>query len=112
MANLGADLEATAAANTSSGRANYLRAVSALGRESVFGQTVREPTSRSNPYFAPGELANLSRGLYAATCANQNNPSQVPVGFGNVPCRVQPKFAWGNGIPSSYYPHLTRAPKP
>ncbi|HSO99190.1 MAG TPA: MCE family protein [Solirubrobacteraceae bacterium] len=112
MSNLGADLEATAPANTTSGKAHYLRAISSLGRESIFGQAVREPTTRSNPYFSPGELANMGRGLYAATCANTGNSSQVPIGFGNVPCRVQPKFHWGNGIPDSYYPHLTRAPKP
>jgi hypothetical protein len=73
---------------------------------------VREPTTRSNPYFSPGELSNLARGLYAATCANTGDSAQVPIRLGNVPCRVQPKLHWGNGIPDSYYPHLTRAPKP
>jgi ABC-type transporter Mla subunit MlaD len=112
MANLAADLEASAPADTPSGRAPYLRAIAALGRESIYGQTVREPTVRTNSYFAPGELFNLNRGgLMAANCANVGNSSQLPLQFGNVPCRVQPPFSWGNGILSSYYPHLTRAPK-
>ncbi len=113
MANLGASLEGRAPANTSSGTAAYLRAVSGLGRESIFGQSIREPTSRTNTYFAPGELSNLaSGGLKAASCANTGNVSQVPLGFGNVPCVVQGAFNWGNGIASGYYPRLTRAPKP
>ncbi|MDQ6746475.1 MAG: MCE family protein [Actinomycetota bacterium] len=113
MGNLAADLQATAPAATPSGRANYLRAIAGLGRESIFGQTVREPTTRSNSYFAPGELANLSRGgLLAANCNHQGNPSQVPLGFGNVPCRVQGPFHFGKGVTDAYYPHLTRSPAP
>jgi virulence factor Mce-like protein len=112
MGNLAADLEATAPASTPLGRASYIRAVSAIGRESIYGQTVREPTVRSNGYFAPGELANVGRGgLQAASCSNAGNPSQLPLSFGNVPCRVQPPFNWGSGILSAYYPHVQRAPK-
>ena len=82
MSNLAGDLEATASANTPRGSAHYLRAISSLGRESIFGQTVREPTSRTNPYFSPGELANIGRGgLYAASCANTGNPSQAAAGL-------------------------------
>ena len=114
MANLAADLEATAPAATASGSAHYLRAISSLGRESIFGQTIREPTNRDNSYFAPGELANLSSGgLLSANCNNTHNASQVPLAFGNVRCKQQPPFSWGNGIPTSYYPHVTqtRVPK-
>jgi phospholipid/cholesterol/gamma-HCH transport system substrate-binding protein len=108
MANLAADQEAVAPAATPTGTAHYLRAISMVGAESVFGQSIREPTNRNNPYFAPGELANIARGgLLSASCANVHNPSQVPTGFGNVPCRVQPGFAW-NGL-SRYFPHVTRA---
>jgi virulence factor Mce-like protein len=111
MANLAAAQEATSPAATSSGSASYLRAVSMIGNESVFGQSVREPTNRANTYFAPGELANVARGgLLSANCANIHNVSQVPVRFGNVPCRVQPPLHW-SGI-SRYYPHVTRAPLP
>jgi hypothetical protein len=113
MANLAADLEASAPAGTPSGSASYLRAISAIGRESIYGQTVREPTTRTNTYFAPGELANVGRGgLLAANCNNTGNAAQVPLLFGNVPCRVQPPFAWGNGVLSAYYPHLRRAAAP
>jgi phospholipid/cholesterol/gamma-HCH transport system substrate-binding protein len=112
MANLAADTEATAPAATSSGKANYLRAISGINREAVYGQSIREPTNRNNTYFSPGELSNLARGLLAANCNHVGNVSQVPVAGGNVPCRVQPPFKWGNGILTSYYPHTTRAKVP
>jgi ABC-type transporter Mla subunit MlaD len=110
MANLAADLEATAPASTNTGTAHYLRSMSGLGNESIFGQSVREPTSRANAYFAPGELAYVGRGgLLSASCANTQNASQSPFGFANVPCRVQPGFRW-SGI-TRYFPHVTRGSK-
>ena len=112
MANLAADLEASAPAATPTGRTNYLRAITTIGRESVYGQSVREPTVRNNTYFSPGELSRLGQGLYSATCSNAGNVSQVPLVFGNVPCLVQPPFHWGHGIPDAYFPHLTRSPAP
>ncbi len=113
MGNLAADLQARAPAATSAGSASYLRAISAIGRESIYGQTVREPTLRTNTNFAPGQLVNVGRGgLLAANCNNTGNPSQVPLLFGNVPCRLQAPFAWGNGVLSSYFPHVVRAPTP
>ena len=106
MANLAASLEATAPAQTPSGTASYLRAESVISNESFFGQSVREPSNRDNTYFAPGELAFAGRGgLLSASCANANDPSQSPLGFGNVPCRVQPGFEWG-GL-TRYFPHVT-----
>jgi virulence factor Mce-like protein len=111
MANLAADLEATSPAATATGTASYLRALSAIGNESPFGQSVREPTNRDNTYFAPGELAYAARGgLLSANCDNTRNPAQVPTGFSNVPCRVQGGFSW-NGL-SRYFPHVTRAALP
>jgi virulence factor Mce-like protein len=111
MANLAAGLEATAPAETASGSASYLRALSVIGNESFFGQSVREPTNRDNTYFAPGELANVARaGLLAASCANTQNASQSQAGFGNVPCRLQPGFRWA-GL-TRYFPHVTRARVP
>jgi virulence factor Mce-like protein len=113
MANLAADLEASASANTPTGTASYLRAVIGLGPDSIYGQTVREPTNRDNTYFAPGELANTGKGgLLSANCNNVHNPAQVPLPFANVPCRVQPPFKWGHGVATSYFPRLTRAPLP
>jgi virulence factor Mce-like protein len=113
MANLAADLQATAPAATTTGSASYLRAIQMFGRESLYGQTVREPTNRDNSYYAPGELSNLNAGgLRAANCNNVNNSSQLPLLFGNVPCKLQPPFNWGNGILSAYYPHVTRAGVP
>ncbi len=113
MANLAADMQARGPADNSTGTASYLRQVVTLGRESVFGQSVREPTVRSNTYFSPGELANIATGgLLAANCDHTGNPSEVPLAFGNVPCRLQPKFAFGNGVATAYYPRLTRAPRP
>jgi virulence factor Mce-like protein len=110
MANLAADLEARASANTASGSASYLRAISGLGRESVFGQSIREPTNRNNAYYAPGEQANLATGgLLSGSCANINNVSQLPLLFGNVPCRLQPQFPWGHGIGTSYYARVKAA---
>jgi virulence factor Mce-like protein len=111
MANLAADLEASAPAATPSGRASYLRAISSLGRESLYGQSVREPTDRNNTYFAPGELANLAKGLFAANCNNVSNASQVPLPYDNVPCKVQPPFHWGNGVATAYFPRLRTRPR-
>jgi ABC-type transporter Mla subunit MlaD len=113
MSNLAATLEATSSAHTASGSASYLRAISMITNESVYGQSVRAPSNRNNAYFSPGELANAGRGgLLSATCANAGNTSQVPVPGQNVPCRSQPGFAWGNGIGAGYFPRLTRAPLP
>jgi virulence factor Mce-like protein len=109
MGNLAASLEGTAPANTASGSAHYLRAISMVGNESFFGQTVREPTNRNNAYPAPGEYANVDNGgLLAASCTNTSNPSQMPVLGQNVPCKVQPPFHWGHGIMSAYFPHVTK----
>ena len=119
MANLTADLQASAVAHTTSdalgyapGTAAYLRAISMVGRESIFGQSIREPTNRNNTYYAPGQLANLPSGLLSANCNNTGNISQVPAPFGNVQCRVQPPYRWGHGILTSYYPHVKRARLP
>ncbi|HEY2770105.1 MAG TPA: MCE family protein [Solirubrobacteraceae bacterium] len=112
MADLTADLEGTAPANTATGSAHYLRAISMIGNESIYGQSVREPSNRNNTYFAPGELSNVANGgLESASCANTSNVAQVPGGK-NVPCRVQPPFHWGHGILSAYYPHVTKAALP
>ncbi len=110
MGNLAASLEATSNAHTTGwpdhpGTASYLRALSAIGDETPFGQSVREPTNRDNSYFSPGELAFLSRGLFSASCANTSNPSQSHLSFKNVPCRVQPGFRWNKLV--RYFPHVT-----
>jgi virulence factor Mce-like protein len=106
MANLAASLEATAPAQTPSGSASYLRSLAVVGNESIFGESVREPTNRANAYFSPGELATVARGgLLAASCANTRNVSQSQLGFANVPCRVQPGFTW-SGL-TRYFPHVT-----
>jgi phospholipid/cholesterol/gamma-HCH transport system substrate-binding protein len=107
MANLAASLEATAPAEgVPGGSTHYLRSLAIVGNESLFGQSVRGPETRSNAYFAPGELANLNRGgLLAASCANTSNKSSSPITFKNVPCKVQPGFKW-SGL-TRYYPHVT-----
>jgi hypothetical protein len=115
MGNLAANLEASAPAQTTGwpdrpGSASYLRALSAIGNESVFGQSIREPTTRSNAYFSPGELAFLSRGgLLAASCSNVGNVSQSKIGLKNVPCRVEPGFTWSHLV--RYFPHVTAGSK-
>jgi hypothetical protein len=111
MANLAADLQGTAAAAVPGGSTNYLRAISSIGRESLFGQGVRDPTTRSNANFSPGELANLAGGLFASSCSNTGNASEVPLPYGNVPCKVQSAFSWGHGVTRAYYPRLTKAPR-
>jgi phospholipid/cholesterol/gamma-HCH transport system substrate-binding protein len=116
MANLSASLEATAPAHTNGwpdrpGSASYLRAISMVGNESLFGQSVREPTNRDNTNYAPGELTYLARGgLLAASCANVHNASQSALHFPNVPCRVQPGFDWNSLV--RYFPHVTAGSKP
>jgi virulence factor Mce-like protein len=110
MADLAASLEASSTANTLSGRASYLRAISMITNESAYGQTVREPTNRNNTYFAPGELVNVGRGgLQSASCANTGNTAQVPSGGRNVTCRRQPGVDWGAAAAPGYFPRLTRA---
>ncbi len=112
MANLGADLQATAPAATPTGKASYLRAISMLSDETPYGQTVRNPTNRNSTYFSPGALAYLVKGgLLSASCTQTHNTSQANLGFSNVPCRLQPQFKWGGGILTSYFPHLKQAPK-
>jgi phospholipid/cholesterol/gamma-HCH transport system substrate-binding protein len=121
MANLGADLQGLASANTAypvgtapAGEAHYLRAVIGVSDQSVYGQSIRSPNNRQNAYFSPGELSNLVSGLYSSTCNNVNNKAQVPLPGANVPCRVQPAFHWGKFAPTTsngYYPHVTSAPK-
>jgi phospholipid/cholesterol/gamma-HCH transport system substrate-binding protein len=115
MSNLAASLEGQSSANTNGypdppGAASYLRSTSILGNESLFGQSIREPTNRDNPYFSPGELNNLGHGLRSASCANTGNVSQSHFGFPNVPCRVQPGFEWNHLV--RYFPHLTAGSKP
>jgi phospholipid/cholesterol/gamma-HCH transport system substrate-binding protein len=109
MATLAAALQATL---TPGGQDHYLRALSALGRETLYGQSERDPTTRNNTYFAPGELADIAAGgLKAASCANTANPSQAPLPYSNVPCRVQGAHVWGNGVATAYFPRLTAAPR-
>jgi phospholipid/cholesterol/gamma-HCH transport system substrate-binding protein len=115
MANLSASLEAMAPAHTngwpdSPGRASYLRAISVVGNETLFGQSVREPTNRDNPDFAPGGLAYIGRGgMLSASCANVHNASQSPLGFKNVPCRLERGFRWNQLV--RYFPHVTAGSK-
>jgi phospholipid/cholesterol/gamma-HCH transport system substrate-binding protein len=111
MANLAASLEATAPSNAPGGSTNYLRSLAVVGNESIFGQSVREPTNRSNAYYSPGELMHLSSGgLLSASCANTGNRSQSGFGFKNVPCKVQPGFRWA-GL-TRYFPHVTSGSRP
>ena len=115
MGNLAASLEATAPAQTTGwpdhpGSASYLRALSAIGNETPFGQSIREPTNRDNAYFSPGELAFLGQGgLLSASCANTGNVSQSRLAFKNVPCRVEPGFRWNHLV--QYFPHVTSGSK-
>ena len=110
MAGLAASLEATAGAHTTGwpdrpGSAKYLRAISIVGNETPYGQSVREPSNRDNAYFAPGALSGIARGgMRSASCANTGNVSQSHFGFRNVPCRVQPGFRWDRL--TRYYPHV------
>jgi phospholipid/cholesterol/gamma-HCH transport system substrate-binding protein len=106
MSNLAAGLQATAPAVTSTGSAGYQRSLAIIGNETPFGQSIREPTNRSNSYFAPGELAYIGKGgLLSANCDNTTNQSQSGFGFPTVPCRPQPGFRW-NGL-ARYFPHVT-----
>jgi hypothetical protein len=119
MANLGAVLNAQAPANTTeavdgvpAGQAKYLRAALPLNNESIFGQSVREPTNRHNAERAPGGMSMLaSGGLLSSDCANTGDTSQIPLplGNGNVPCRVQPGWTF-KGV-TAQFQRLTRAPK-
>jgi len=93
-------------AGTPAGTAHYLRAEFSFGPDSFWGATKPSPLERSSPYYAPGELSQISSGaLEAATCAGASTAS------GNVPCKVQPGFHWGYNISTSYYPHVN-ASKP
>jgi phospholipid/cholesterol/gamma-HCH transport system substrate-binding protein len=121
MGNLAADLQGSASANTlypvgdePAGMAHYLRAVLLVNDESVYGQSIREPSNRHNAYFAPGELSNFANGLYASDCNNVHNKQQVPILSANVACKVQPAYHWGSfapATPTGYYPHLKAAAK-
>ena len=111
MTNLAAILNGQTSASTTSdalgiptGSAKYLRQLLTLGPDTMFGATQRSPAERTNTYFAPGALAKVgTSGETAASCAG--------AGTGNVPCQLQPAYAWGDGIGSSYYPHVVAAQK-
>jgi hypothetical protein len=112
MSNLAAILQASTTAGTPSGMAHYLRALITLGADSVYGQSVRAPGDRSNTYFAPGEQNDIAAGgKRSSSCSNVHDAAQIPVFQANVPCRVQGLFAWGHGIPRSYYPRVKKAAK-
>jgi hypothetical protein len=112
MANLAADLQATAPAVTPSGKASYLRAIAFVGNETVYGQSVRNPSNRANTYFSPGQLANVGAGgLLSANCENTHNIPNLPDIFPQVRCAQQPQFPWGHGVLTSYFPHLKAAKK-
>ena len=117
MANLGADLEATAPAvgEVGGADAHYLRATLTLTPETLFGLSQRPPSNRHNAYHAPGELAEIGEGgLESSDCRNTSNASLTTIitsvlGNNTSPCRVQPGFTY-NGL-TQYYPHVTAAPK-
>jgi virulence factor Mce-like protein len=117
MANLAAFLNARALSKGGVLR-RYLRAMFAVNNESLFGQPTRPGTNRHNGYVAPGGLAFVGQGgLLSSDCNNVNNTTlagALPLGNGNVPCRLQPRFPWGKVAPTTphdYYPHVTKAPR-
>ncbi len=110
MAQLPADLQGQITSDSTSdadgipvGQSHYLRALVTIGPDSSFGQRTMSASERQNTYFAPGELANIDKGALESAGCPSNATS------GNVPCRLQPAFAWGHGIAKSYYPHVTAA---
>jgi virulence factor Mce-like protein len=121
MANVGGALQAVAPANTSvatagtpAGMAHYGRVMPILNVESLWGQSIREPSNRHSIYYAPGAQNNLATGLESSDCNNLGNPSQIPLlgssASSNVKCTVQAAVNWGNGIAAGYYPRLTQTP--
>lgn len=102
FANQGAATEAVAPA--AGGRTeHYLRTLFLITPESFIGYPHRLADNRHNPYYSPGELANLSRGgLLASDCRNAaGSSSSAP------PCRVQPPWTFKGA--TRYYPHLLPA---
>ena len=114
MADLAASLEATAPANTPSGRASYLRAISMITNESLYGQTVREPSNRNNAYFAPGELANVGPGGPAERRLRQHRQRRPGAGPrpATSPAAGSPASTGARTAAPGYFPRLTRAPLP
>jgi phospholipid/cholesterol/gamma-HCH transport system substrate-binding protein len=123
MANLAATTNASSPAST--GTAKYFRAALALNDTALFGQTEAPSDARLNPYPSPGEMSNINHGgLESASCGNVGNTTLpelllgdpliadvLPIGS-NVPCRIEPKYAWKAtpSTPLSYYPHVTALP--
>jgi phospholipid/cholesterol/gamma-HCH transport system substrate-binding protein len=117
MVNYSTLLEATGPAATTTdtmgtpaGHAHYARVLAPLNSELLFGESKRPPTNRHNAYYSPGSLLRLQGGLTSSDCNNLGNAPQLPLPGANVPCVLQPPFAWGTFAPttkSSYYPHLT-----
>lgn len=71
---------------------HYLRTIVPITNEAFVQADKRLPSSRHNPYLAPGGLAKLSTGLLESfSCDNLSNPQTVPV-LGSAPkdCKVQP----------------------
>jgi len=114
FANLPALLNASAPA--SNGITRYLRAALTVNNEALFGNAQRPATNRHNPYVSPGGLANVATGgLLSSDCNNIHNTTlqgALPLGAGNVTCRLQPAFPWPTSAASngpSYYPRATQA---
>ena len=55
--------------------------------EGLVASDQRYGTNRHNPYFVPGGLADLSKGLKAFDCSNAGN--QSPPAQQAPPCRLQ-----------------------
>jgi ABC-type transporter Mla subunit MlaD len=118
FANAAAFTQATAPAattapvgNVPAGTAHYARVLPPLNDQMFFGQSVREPTNRHNPYIAPGGLGALATGLASSDCANLGDLAQVPLpgGLTNVPCVAASGWRF-EGL-TQYFPHLVRAPE-
>lgn len=105
ITNLGTDLQGSTPQPGGAAPIHYLRVLFPFDNESLFGAGKRVPTSRYNPYFAPGAQDLLGKGgLRALSCANTGNSAPPDVGGSPPPCVTQSPWTW-QGVTRSF-PHV------
>jgi phospholipid/cholesterol/gamma-HCH transport system substrate-binding protein len=105
LASLGTATQATLPTGTQ----HYLRVLTPIINEGVYGYSSRAGSNRYNPYIAPGGVAQLGQaGLQAFDCRNSSNLTLIPpIGGSPPPCLVQQPWTFRAGTRS--FPHLERA---
>ena len=103
FANLAAVTQASERSSPGAEPLHYLRTVVPFGPESGVAAASRFGQNRHNPYFAPGGLDKLVKGLESFDCSHQGNTGPP---YSAPPCLVQEPFDFRGR--RGAYPHVTK----